>query len=54
MMNFDIKGLLSLYLNQLEVIVTKVPDELFSLSLTNDMFSLEMNAKIAANFLLRG
>lgn len=54
MMNFDIKGLLSLYLNQLKVIVTKVPDELFSLSLTNDMFSLEMNAKIAANFLLRG
>ena len=54
MMNFDIKGLFSLYLNQLEAIVTKVPAELFSTSLSDDMFSLEMNAKIAANFLLRG
>ena len=53
-MNIDIRALFVGYLNQLEMIVTKVPDEIFPLSLTNDMFSLEMNAKIAANFLLRG
>lgn len=54
MMTIDIRELFVGYLNQLEVIVTKVPDELFPLSLADDMFSLEMNAKIAANFLLRG
>ena len=53
-MSHDVKGLFIAYLTQLDVIVGKVPDELFSLSLVKDMFSLEMNAKIAANFLLRG
>lgn len=42
------------YLLQLESIIEKVPPELFSKSLADNMFSLEMNAKIAANFVLRG
>lgn len=53
-MSGNIKQLFKGYLLQLETIVNKVPPELFSVSLTDDMFSLEMNAKIAANFVLRG
>lgn len=53
-MSGNIKELFKGYLLQLETIVNKVPPELFSESLTDDMFSLEMNAKIAANFVLRG
>jgi len=53
-MSLDIKSLFLGYLAQLEVIVTKVPAEFFHRSLSDDMFSLGMNAKIAANFLLRG
>ncbi|SHE50038.1 hypothetical protein SAMN02745753_00422 [Marinomonas polaris DSM 16579] len=53
-MSGHIKQLFKGYLLQLETIVNKVPPELFSESLTDDMFSLEMNAKIAANFVLRG
>jgi hypothetical protein len=53
-MSDNIKQLFKGYLLQLETIVNKVPPELFSESLTDDMFSLEMNAKIAANFVLRG
>ncbi|WP_417528842.1 DUF1993 family protein [Marinomonas shanghaiensis] len=53
-MSRTIKQLFKGYLLQLETIVNKVPPELFSKSLVDDMFSLEMNAKIAANFVLRG
>ncbi|MGO2355957.1 MAG: DUF1993 family protein [Marinomonas foliarum] len=53
-MSGNIKQLFNGYLLQLETIVNKVPPELFAVSLTDDMFSLEMNAKIAANFVLRG
>lgn len=53
-MSGNIKELFKGYLLQLETIVNKVPPELFSESLTDYMFSLEMNAKIAANFVLRG
>lgn len=53
-MSRTIKQLFKGYLLQLETIVNKVPPELFAVSLTDDMFSLEMNAKIAANFVLRG
>jgi len=53
-MSGNIKQLFKGYLLQLEKIVNKVPPELFSESLVDDMFSLEMNAKIAANFVLRG
>ncbi|KJY81883.1 hypothetical protein TW81_16155 [Vibrio galatheae] len=50
----DSQSLFLRYLTQLKKIVQKVPDELFSSSLSEDMFSLEMHAKIAANFTLRG
>ncbi|EAQ63071.1 hypothetical protein MED121_23990 [Marinomonas sp. MED121] len=35
----------------MKFIVTKVPDEVFPLSLSDDMFSLAMNERVAANFL---
>lgn len=35
----------------LKFIVTKVSGEVFPYSLSDDMFSLEMNTKVAANFL---
>lgn len=53
-MECTVKSLFMTYLKQLEVVVEKVPDKLFPQSLSSDMFPLEMNAKIAANFLLRG
>ncbi|WP_019615764.1 DUF1993 family protein [Psychromonas ossibalaenae] len=53
-MKNNIKGLFQHYLLQLDVIAAKIPPEKFSLALSEDMFSLEMNAKIAANFVLRG
>ncbi|OAJ93247.1 DUF1993 family protein [Vibrio bivalvicida] len=42
------------YLTQLRQMVVKVPSEVFDTSLAEGMFSLEMHAKIAANFTLRG
>ncbi|OLQ81168.1 hypothetical protein BIT28_08075 [Photobacterium proteolyticum] len=53
-MDISIKSLFQHYLKQLEIIVTKIPQDDFSASLTDDMFSLAMNAKIATNFALRG
>ncbi|MCG6348362.1 DUF1993 family protein [Vibrio fluvialis] len=53
-MDGDIKALLMRYLTQLDIVVEKIPPELFATALADDMFSLEMNAKIAANFALRG
>ncbi|UZJ43210.1 DUF1993 domain-containing protein [Marinimicrobium sp. C6131] len=53
-MNHSIKKVFQHYLSQLEAIVAKVPPETFASSLADDMFNLEMNAKIAANFILRG
>ena len=53
-MNLDVRSLFIGYLAQLEVIVAKVPVGIFPLALSDDMFSLEMNAKVAANFILRG
>jgi uncharacterized protein len=50
----DIKRLFTHYLLQLKVIVSKTPPEIFPCSLSEGMFSLEMHAKIAANFTLRG
>lgn len=53
-MTTSIKQLFLEYLFQLKVIIEKVPEELFLETLSEGMFSLEMNAQIAANFLLRG
>ncbi len=53
-MDTSIKNLFQHYLAQLDIIVSKIPPEMFSLALANGMFTLEMNAKIAANFALRG
>ncbi|TBW58427.1 DUF1993 family protein [Marinobacter halodurans] len=39
---------------QLDHMLTGIPDKLFGESLAPDMFPLGMNAKIAANFSLRG
>lgn len=41
-------------MKQLSVIVDKAPNDVFSDSLSEGMFSLELNAQVAANFLLRG
>jgi len=51
---YNIKRLFKHYLSQLEIITAKIPADIFAQSLTEGMFSLEMNAKIAANFVLRG
>ena len=53
-MTISTKGLFLRYLHQLSVIVDKTPESLFSDSLSEGMFSLELNAQVAANFLLRG
>ncbi|HBS81918.1 DUF1993 family protein [Vreelandella alkaliphila] len=53
-MTTSIRKLFLNYLSQLTAIIEKVPEELFSDTLHEGMFSLEMNAQIAANFLLRG
>lgn len=53
-MDDSIKNFFQHYLSQLETMVAKIPPEKFSLTLANGMFTLEMNAKIAANFALRG
>lgn len=53
-MDSGIKSMFHHYLSQLEIIVAKIPPDVFSETLANGMFSLEMNAKIAANFVLRG
>lgn len=53
-MNISTKDLFLGYLRQLSIIVNKIPDSLFSDSLFDGMFSLELNAQVAANFLLRG
>lgn len=53
-MTFSIKELFLNYLTQLNIIVGKIPEELFPDALSEGMFSLEMNAQIAANFILRG
>lgn len=53
-MDNSIKGSFLSYLKQLSHIVEKIPESLFDTSLAPDMFSLAMNGKIAANFLVRG
>ncbi|WP_413662621.1 DUF1993 family protein [Microbulbifer sp. CNSA002] len=53
-MQISIKSLLHNHLSQLLSIVTKIPQEIFHKQLAPDMFSLAENAKIAANFSLRG
>lgn len=53
-MNVSIKQLFQHYLSQLDVIVSKIPPDIFSEALSEGMFSLGMNAKIASNFVLRG
>ncbi|WP_028023325.1 DUF1993 family protein [Enterovibrio calviensis] len=53
-MNILIKDLFLRYLHQLGVIIDKTPDNLFADALSEGMFSLELNAQVAANFLLRG
>ncbi|MBY6211227.1 DUF1993 domain-containing protein [Microbulbifer agarilyticus] len=42
------------YLTRLKLIISKLPSELFDQTLVDGMFSLEVNAKIAANFAMRG
>ena len=53
-MSENIKYVFQHYLRQLDVIVSKTPSEVFSLSLAEGMPSLEDNAKIASDFVLRG
>lgn len=53
-MNFNLKNQFQHSLLQLQTIIEKIPADIFHLALTEGMFSLEMNAKIAANFALRG
>mgnify|MGYP000170975056 CR=1 FL=1 len=53
-MDLDIQALFSHYLKQLEGMVAQVPAGCFDKSLSDTMFSLAMNAKIASNFALRG
>lgn len=53
-MNSGIKNIFQHYLRQLDVIVSKTPPEVFCLTLSEDMFSLEVNAKVASDFALRG
>lgn len=50
----DIKKPFVHYLTQLKAVLSKTSPEAFSLSLSEGMFPLEMHAKIAANFALRG
>ena len=50
----DLQQRFSHYLQQLRVILLKVPEPLFDSSLAPDMFPLATHAKIAANFSLRG
>tara|TARA_R110001606_G_scaffold137532_1_gene275522 strand:+ start:363 stop:851 length:489 start_codon:yes stop_codon:yes gene_type:complete len=50
----DLKALLSHYLVQLDKMLVQIPKESFSASLSDNMFSLAGNARIAANFALRG
>lgn len=42
------------YLRQLQKMLEKVPEPVWPLSLTEDMLSLEKNAKVAIRFALRG
>lgn len=49
-----IKPLLFSYLSQLTIILEKIPEHIYPNTLHEGMFSLEVNAQIAANFLLRG
>ncbi|WHI52804.1 DUF1993 family protein [Microbulbifer sp. MLAF003] len=49
-----IKSLLCHHLSQLLLITNKIPQSLFGKQLSPDMFSMGDNAKIAANFALRG
>lgn len=53
-MDSGIKSIFHHHLSQLDIVVAKIPPELFSATLIQGMLSLEMNAKIAANFALRG
>lgn len=53
-MALNIKALFEHYLIQLVAIIEKIPEDLFSKSLTKDMLPLEQNAKIVCNFALRG
>ena len=50
----NIKSLMLSRLDNVERVLAKVPDELFSKALSDDMFSLGTNANIAINFTLRG
>lgn len=49
-----IKSLFLNYLSQLTIILEKIPEHIYPNTLHEGMFSLEVNAQIAANFLLRG
>ncbi|WP_165856133.1 DUF1993 family protein [Marinobacter sp. JSM 1782161] len=53
-MDIDLKQLLRDYLERLDGILERVPEPVFHKRLAEDMFSLGMNARISANFSLRG
>lgn len=53
-MSQNTKQLFQHYLSQLDVIISKIPEEHFDASLVDGMFTLEMNAKVAAQFVMRG
>lgn len=48
------KQLFIRHLKQLKTLLSKIPEDLLDKSLTGDMFDLQTQTKIAANFALRG
>ena len=54
MINFSIKSVFIHFLEKLEALVEKVPEDVFSQALHQDMFCLAIQARIATNFALRG
>ncbi|RDV26731.1 DUF1993 family protein [Alteromonas aestuariivivens] len=50
----QVKGVFLHYLNQLDRMLAKINQNHFPKSLSDDMFSLAVNARVAANFALRG
>ena len=50
----DLQAFMLRHAQQLYAVCEKIPSSLYAISLADDMLNLAMNAKVAANFLLRG
>lgn len=53
-MIYSTQSLFLHHLGRLEHVINKIPENVFSCSLSEDMFCLAVQAKIACNFMLRG